>query len=242
MSSAVNVPDRHTAARGRKLSRWHHAPIDASRTNLFLPGFGARASAYAPGMPSHWTALQPPRFPNADGLLVYLDWLGEELAARPGKVTLAGHSMGGALCTLAAGAWPERIHRIVLIAPAGLPLSKPMYRSAAYFITQVAKRRFSLSESGRSLFAVGVAPAGALRLAVALRTLDLSAQMLELREAGISSTVIGCTSDTLVTPRHTRQSAELLGARYREIPVEGGHMWMFGRWERFRRELVRAAA
>ena len=41
---------------------------------------------------------------------------------------------------------------------------------------------------------------------------------------------------------HTRRSAELLGARYREIPVEGGHMWMFGRWDRFRHDLVRAAA
>ena len=26
------------------------------------------------------------------------------------------------------------------------------------------------------------------------------------------------------------------------IPVDGGHMWMFGRWDRFRHELVRAAA
>ena len=193
-------------------------------------------------MPGGWTALQPPPFPSADGLLVYVEWLGEELAARPGKVTLAGHSMGGALCTLAAGLWPERIRRIVLIGPAGLPLSKPMYRSAAYFVAQVAARRFSLSETIGSLRSVGAAPASALRLAIALRSLDLSTQMRELRAAGTSATVIGCTTDTLVTPRQTRRSAELLGARYREIPVEGGHMWMFGCWDRFQHELVRAAA
>src|SRR4051794_11011814 len=242
MTPAVDMRHR-LGARGRELSaRWHHEPIDANPANLFLPGFGARASAYAPGMPGHWTALQPPRFPSADGLPVYLNWLGEELAARPGKVTLAGHSMGGALCTLAAGVWPECIRKIVLIGPAGLPLSKPMYRSAAYFVTQVATRRFSLSESVRSVLSVGAAPAGALRLAIVLRTLDLSTQMRELRAAGTSATVIGCTTDTLVTPLHTRRSAELLGAHYRELSVEGGHMWMFGRWQRFRHELVLAAA
>ena len=193
-------------------------------------------------MPRDWTAIEAPRLPRADGLLFYLDWLGEELAARPGRVTLAGHSMGGALCTLAAGLWPERIRKIVLIGSAGLPLSKPMYRSAAQFVAQVVSRHFSLSESVRSLRLVGGAPACAFRLAVALRTLDLSAQMLELRDAATAATVIGCTTDTLVTPWHTRRSAELLGARYRELRVDGGHMWMFGRWDRFRHELVRAAA
>jgi pimeloyl-ACP methyl ester carboxylesterase len=221
---------------------WHHAPIDGNTTNLFLPGFGARASAYAPGLPRDWKAIEPPHFPSADALRFYLDWLGDELADRPGRVTLAGHSMGGALCTLAAGLWPERIRKIVLIAPAGLPLSKPMYRSAAQFVAQVASRHFSVSESVRSLRLLGAAPANAFRLAVALRTLDLSRQMLELRDAATAATVIGCTTDTLVTPWHTRRSAELLGARYHEIPVDGGHLWMFGRWDRFRHELVRAAA
>jgi pimeloyl-ACP methyl ester carboxylesterase len=223
-------------------ARWHHAAIDARPANLFLPGFGARASAYAPGLPSDWTAIEPPRFPSADGLGFYLDWLGGELASRPGSVTLAGHSMGGALCTLAAGLWPERIRKIVLIGPAGLPLSKPMYRSAAQFGAQVVSGHFSVSECVRSLRLVGASPASAFRLAVALRTLDLSAQMRALRDAATAATVIGCTTDTLVTPWHTRRSAELLGARYHEIPVDGGHMWMFGRWERFRHELVRAAA
>jgi pimeloyl-ACP methyl ester carboxylesterase len=208
---------------------------------LFLPGFGASATAYAPGLSGGWTALVPPRFGDADGLDDYLEWVGDELAARPGRVILAGHSMGGALCTLAAGRWPERIGRIVLVGPAGLPLSKPLHRSAGQFVAQVATRRFSLAESVRSLLLVAAAPASALRLALALRALDLSAQMRELREAGTSATVIGCTTDTLVTPWHCRRAAELLGARYREIPVAGGHMWMFGCWGRFRAELARAS-
>jgi pimeloyl-ACP methyl ester carboxylesterase len=192
-------------------------------------------------LPAGWTGLEPPAFGRSDGLRSYLEWLGEELTARPGKATLAGHSMGGALCMLAAALWPERVGRLVLVAPAGLPLSKPMHRSAAQFVGQVATRRFSSAESIRSVLGIAAAPVSALRVARALRKLDLSAEMGEVRRAGTAVTVIGCTTDTLVTPVHCRRSAELLGARYHELPVDGGHMWMFGRWGRFRHELARAA-
>lgn len=193
-------------------------------------------------MTDGWTALQLPRFRRADSLDAHLEWLDDALPASSGRVILAGHSMGGALCTLAASLWPERVGRIVLVAPAGLPLSKPLHRSGLYFVGQVAARRFSLAETARSLMAFGAAPAGALRLAGAVRALDLSAQMHELREAQVPATVIGCTTDTLVTPGHCRRAAELLGAGYRELQVAGGHMWMFGSWSRFRYELARAAA
>jgi pimeloyl-ACP methyl ester carboxylesterase len=189
-----------------------------------------------------WTALQPPRFRQADTLDAHLEWLDDTLRAHSGRVILAGHSMGGALCTLAAALWPERVSRIVLVAPAGLPLSKPLHRSGLNFVGQVASRRFSLAETARSLRAAAAAPACALRLALAVRALDLSTEMHELREAQVAATVIGCTTDTLVTPRHCRRAAELLGASYHELSLAGGHMWMFGSWARFRYELARAAA
>jgi hypothetical protein len=34
------------------------------------------------------------------------------------------------------------------------------------------------------------------------------------------------------------RAAALLGARYSELEVDGGHMWMFGRWAEFRALLV----
>jgi hypothetical protein len=46
-------------------------------------------------------------------------------------------------------------------------------------------------------------------------------------------TVVGCSTDTLVTSDSCRRAADLLGARYDELEVEGGHMWMFGRWQTF---------
>ena len=50
----------------------------------------------------------------AEWLLGWLD--GEGL----GRVTLVGHSMGGMIALLAAARAPERVERLVLIAPAGI--------------------------------------------------------------------------------------------------------------------------
>ena len=52
---------------------------------LFLPGFGARASAYAEGLPEGWEALQPPSPSLTDGSLDALSgWLVTELARHVG--------------------------------------------------------------------------------------------------------------------------------------------------------------
>jgi homoserine acetyltransferase len=72
-----------------------------------------------------------------------------------------------------------------------------------------------------------------LRLAQAVRRLDLTREMRGLRRAGIPIEVVGCTSDSLVTPAHCRSVAELLGADYRELALGGGHMWMLTAWPAF---------
>src|SRR5882672_11074223 len=96
---------------------------------LFLPGFGARASAYSPGLPPGWEAFEPPLGAGRASLRSRRDWLVADLRGQPGRVVLAGHSMGGALAMLAAVADPERVAGLVLIAPAGLPLTKPIHDS-----------------------------------------------------------------------------------------------------------------
>jgi hypothetical protein len=50
--------------------------------------------------------------------------------------------------------------------------------------------------------------------------------------------VIACVSDTLVTVAHCRSIAELIGARYRELALAGGHTWMLDAWPRFASELA----
>lgn len=152
-----------------------------------------------------------------------------EVTERPGRVLVAGHSMGAALAVLAAATAPERFAGLLLIAPAGLPLRKPIRRSAADLAQQLAAGVYPVADAVAGVRELARAPRGTARLVRALRRLDLSAQMARVRAAGIPTTVIGCTSDTLVTPDHCRRAARLLGGEYRELEALGGHVWMIHR-------------
>jgi pimeloyl-ACP methyl ester carboxylesterase len=204
---------------------------------LFLPGFGARADTYARGLPDGWDTLQPPLASTRGSLRSLRDWLVADLRGQPGRVVLAGHSMGAALAMLAAVSAPERVAGLVLIAPAGLPLTKPVHQSLRDGLRQVREGRHQPRDVLASLADLARAPRSSVRLIRGLRRLDLSRTMRTIGAARIPAIVIGCASDTLVPPSHTRAMARLLGAEYRELTSEGGHVWMFGDWPRLRREL-----
>src|SRR5262245_55417970 len=94
-------------------------------------------------MPSGWTVLRPPTFGRTDGdLRRYVDWLRGVLGSERGPVALGGHSMGGALAVLAAHDEPQRVDRLLLVSPAGLPLTKPMGASFRDFLRQLARRSY----------------------------------------------------------------------------------------------------
>lgn len=199
-------------------------------SRIFLPGFAARPHTYAAALPAGWDALQPPPPSVTRGSLASLrDWAVKEVVAQPGRTLVAGHSMGAALAVLAATAVPDQVAGLLLVAPAGLPLRKPIRRSAADLARQLADgihpRRDALAVLGE----LACSPRGTMRLVRALRRLDLSAQMRHVRRIGIPTVVIGCASDTLVTPAHCRAAAGLLGADYRELESPGGHVWMLYR-------------
>ena len=193
---------------------------------LFLPGWGAPATLYEPGLPPEWRALEPPSFAASGGsLAAYSHWLGIELHRR-GRSPLGGHSMGAALAILAAAEWPELVERLVLVAPAGLPLQKPIVASLVDFLRQVARGVYPKDTAARALAAIARAPRAALALAEEVRALDLRRECARIRDAGIPVVVVGCSTDTLVTRGHSRMLADALGADYRELSLAGGHMWM----------------
>ena len=197
-------------------------------SQLFLPGFGARARAYAEGLPLGWEAAQPPPPSVTRGSLTSLRaWAVAEIQRRPAGVLVAGHSMGAALAVLAAVKVPEHVGGLLLIAPAGLPLRKPIRHSVADFARQLAVRTFAIQDVVGGAKELVAAPRAAGRLVRTLRRLDLSSQMGRVRAVGIPTLVVGCTTDTLVTPEQCRASARLLGAEYRELAICGGHVWMF---------------
>jgi pimeloyl-ACP methyl ester carboxylesterase len=182
---------------------------------FFLPGWGAPADLYRPGLPPGWNALDPPGFRGGADLEANARWLRRQLE-REGPAALGGHSMGGALAVLAAATSPELVRSLVLFSPAGLPLTKPMRTSARDFFGQFTSGLYPPGHVARAARELLRAPRSALTLARRLRGLD-----------------------PLLTPAHCRAAASLLGASYREIEGPGGHMWMLGAWPKLRSELNR---
>jgi pimeloyl-ACP methyl ester carboxylesterase len=208
--------------------------MSAQPERLLLPGWAATARMYGAGLPPDWTVLELPSFRATKGeLQPYVDWLGGELAQRDGPTVVAGHSLGGAIAVLAAAEHPDRVARLVLVSPSVLPLVKSAPASFRDLGIQVARGRFHLSDLAVAGTRLAVAPRPAARLASHLRRLDLSAELQQVRDAGVDAAVIACTTDTLVTCDHCGRAARLLGASYRELALDGGHLWMFAHPVRF---------
>lgn len=206
---------------------------------IFLPGWGARGSLYASGLPEGWVPIDPPGFRACGGSFDRCRrWIVDELDRTSCPVDLAGHSMGAALAIVAAAARPDRVRRLVLISPAGLPLTKPISNSLGWFVARAMRGWYPVAETLHAIVAVSCAPFLALKLAREVHGADLTAEMGQVRRAATPATVIGCASDTLVTVDHCRRAAELLGADYRELDLDGGHMWMLRDWPRLSRVLA----
>jgi len=188
---------------------------------LFVPGWGAPAALYE--APSDWVVLSPPPFAAASTLEARLGWLRRELDCYDGRVVLGGHSMGAALAVLAAAEQPQKVERLVLLSPAGLPLAKPVHESLRDFVRQLRSRLYPRDQAVRAVGAVLAAPRAAWQLAFAVRMLDLQAQLAALE---VRADVVACTTDTLTPAAHCRRIASLLRAGYRELDLPGGHMWM----------------
>lgn len=214
----------------------------AACTSLFLPGWAARAGLYARGLPRGWETAEEPSFRVAPTFEHFAAWARRQVDQRPGRIALAGHSMGAALALLAAADEPAAVRSLLLFSPAGLPMPDSKARSAATFAQAMVAGHFPLREGLRSAGGVLRSPRAALRVANDVRDLDLTTTMLRVRAAGVPVTIVSCLTDTLVTPDSARQIADLTGGALIELPLAGGHLWMFSRWEHFRAQLATATA
>ena len=207
---------------------------------LFVPGWGAPGSLYVRGLPEGWEVLEPPRFRQARGSFGhYRRWLRTEVVRRGAPVVLAGHSMGGALAFLVALDEPSRVERLVLVSPAGLPLTRPVRSIALTFAGQLLHGSYPPSALVRMALNTFGAPRAAFALARDVRRLDLVRELERLRERRVPITVIGCAGDALVTSAHCRRLAALAGADYREVDAPNGHIWPVTQPQLLRRELSR---
>jgi pimeloyl-ACP methyl ester carboxylesterase len=207
---------------------------------LFVPGWGATAGLYRPGLPAGWVALELPTFRSTGGDFgAYSRWLVDEIARRPAPVVVAGHSMGGTLALLAAAQRPELVEQVIMLSPAGLPLAKPMHASVRTFARQVLRGVYPARELGRSVLGAVAAPSSALKLARTVHDLDLAPELERIRATGVRCTIVGAASDELTTAEHCRELATALGASYREVEARDGHIWPITEPRRLAEELSR---
>jgi pimeloyl-ACP methyl ester carboxylesterase len=194
---------------------------------LFLPGLGAPPAIYQRALDARWRVLDPPTFASSGGAFdAHVAALVSELDASAERATLAGHSMGAAVAVLAAIERPRVVSRLILVAPAGLPLTKPVGESLADFARQLRAGSYPLRSTARAAGSALRAPRAAALLARTVRSLDLSSELRQVASLGIPCAVLGCTTDTLTPVDHCRRVARLTGGRYRELRLSGGHVWM----------------
>lgn len=206
---------------------------------LFIPGWGARASLYRTAVPSGWEVLQPPSFRASRGAIAaYPRWLAGELDRREGPFVLGGHSFGAALAVHAAAHGAAEVERLVLVDPAGLPLSKPKTLALRDFGWQLLTGVYPIPPAVASVASALAAPKAAMRLARGVYSLDLSAELAVLRQRGIPVSVVAADSDTLTPPGHCRAIARLAGAELDELRVPGGHVWFLLAAPQLRRRLA----
>jgi pimeloyl-ACP methyl ester carboxylesterase len=194
---------------------------------LFVPGYGAPPAIYSRALDARWSVQTPPSFARSNGRLdAHVAALVHELASSDEPATVAGHSMGAAVAVLAALERPEAVSRLILIAPAGLPLTKPLHRSLRDFTTQLCRGGYPLLQTALATGSALRAPRAAIRLAHAIRTLDLTSQLRGIAALAIPCAVVACATDTLTPAGHCRQIARLADGRYEELELPGGHVWM----------------
>jgi pimeloyl-ACP methyl ester carboxylesterase len=205
---------------------------------LFVPGWGATPGLYAAGLPEGWVALALPSFRKTAGDFgAYRRWLTDEIARRPTPITLAGHSMGGTLALLAAADQPEFVEHVILLSPAGLPLTKPMRASVRAFTRQVLRGCYPAGELSRMVMGAVAGPRSALKLARTVHGLDLAPELERIRASGVPCTIVACAGDDLTTSAHCRALAAALDADYRELEAPDGHIWPVTQPQLLAREL-----
>ncbi|WP_153338719.1 alpha/beta fold hydrolase [Nocardia aurantia] len=194
-----------------------------------------------------------------DGGELTVEVLAEQVAAvisdlGQGPADAAGHSMGGAVVAALAVARPELVRSLVLVTgwtgrgDRYLREATVLWRQLAGDTEAFARYSMLIAFSREYLESV---PAGTVaEMAAAyrpvpgrLRQIDLALR-LDVRdllpEVSVPTLVIGCSRDTLISARYSRElAAAITGAEYAEI--ESGHQVMVERPEEFV-ELVRGFA
>ena len=159
----------------------------------------------------------------ASGIVAWMNALGIQQAH------LFGHSMGGYICLRLAAQHPERIRRLVLVSPAGIPHVRSVYGYAIPLL--VAFRYFKLSFF--SILISDALRAGPLTILRATQDLLTSDIRDCLKDVTAPTLLVWGEHDSLVPPVFgTILQQEIKGAQLLVLK-RAGHVAMFDQAERF---------
>ena len=200
-----------------------------------LPALAARRTAYLVDLPG-FGALRGSR---RGGLAAAAAWLGDWMDAvgleRP---ALVGHSMGAAIALRVAARRPERLDRLALVAPAGLPTGRSLLGYAVPLATTLrhCTPRFV------TILATDALRAGPWTLLRATRDVLADDVRGELAAVTVPTLVLVGERDTLIPPAvGDLLRRELPSARLVRLE-SAGHVPMFDQPDAFGEALLRFLA
>jgi pimeloyl-ACP methyl ester carboxylesterase len=149
-------------------------------------------------------------------------WLGRLLdAAGLGPVDLVGHSLGGLVAAELAVARPERVRRLALVAPAGIPCGRGLLGRSLPLLEELYGVRAELPTIVGDALRAG--PTSLLHGAVYVWERDLRAEVGAIRAPTL---LVWGERDRLVPARVAEEwQAQLPHARFVQLPCGHVPMW-----------------
>jgi pimeloyl-ACP methyl ester carboxylesterase len=162
-----------------------------------------------------------PRLRRPSGPCDFASWLGRWLhAAGLERADVAGHSLGGLVAAELAAAEPERVRRLVLVGPAGIPCGRGLARRALPLAGTLYDIRRSLPMVVPG--AVRAGPGAVARGIAFVSTRDLRDELSAVRAPTL---LVWGERDRLVPPSLAEEWQRLLpGSRLERLPC--GHVPM----------------
>ena len=191
-----------------------------------LPALAARRAVYLVDLPG-FGAMRGGRRGGLAGAAAWLgDWLDAVGVERP---ALVGHSMGAAIALRVAAGRADRLDRLVLVTPAGLPTGRSLFGYAVPLATALrhSTPRFL------AVLATDAVRAGPLSLLHATRDVLADDVRGELRAITVPTLVLVGERDTLIPPAVGDMVRRELPAARLVVLESAGHVPMFDRPDAF---------
>jgi pimeloyl-ACP methyl ester carboxylesterase len=161
------------------------------------------------------------------------DWLAARLRDDGRPAALVGHSSGGAAAVLAAVAAPDAVERLVLLAPAGVFLTRSRLAFAVPLARQVLHTPGRLPNMVRDTLRVG--PWRLWRIASGLLRVDLLPELPRVRARTL---VVWGADDPLLAPATGKTFEERIPDARLVVLPDCGHIPMLEAPDELNRELI----